>query len=190
MLKKYKHHRWPLNLWSAVFRKPMGAEDLPDNWQTVLTHVMETLPTQRKREVLLYYFRDDMTLQEIGNVYGTTGEPVRQHAEKAIRMLRHPSRQTLMAFGWRNGNEAMEKDRAAAEASIASLDLKIRAYNCLRRAGIETVEQLTSHTEDSLSRLRNMGTKSLQEIKDCLSAHGLSLREQADIDGAAAGKTR
>ena len=49
---------------------------------------------------------------------------------------------------------------------IEDLDLSVRSYNCLKRAGIQTVEELTQKTEDEMMRVRNLGKKSLKEVKD------------------------
>ena len=50
--------------------------------------------------------------------------------------------------------------------SIDDLDLTVRSYNCLKRAGISTVEELTQKTEEEMARVRNLGKKSLKEVKD------------------------
>ena len=74
--------------------------------------------------------------------------------------------------------EEEEKDRVF-DMTIEELDLSVRSYNCLKRAGINTVEELTKRTEQDIMKVRNLGKKSLQEIKEKLEALGLSLR-QAD----------
>lgn len=63
------------------------------------------------------------------------------------------------------------------EMTIEELDLSVRSYNCLKRAGINTLEELTRKTEEDIMKVRNLGKKSLQEIKEKLSTLGLSLRE-------------
>lgn len=59
---------------------------------------------------------------------------------------------------------------------IEDLDLSIRSYNCLKRAGIQTVEELTQRTEDEMMRVRNLGKKSLKEVKDKLYDLGLNFK--------------
>ena len=59
---------------------------------------------------------------------------------------------------------------------IEDLDLSVRSYNCLKRAGIQTVEELTQKTEDEMMRVRNLGKKSLKEVKDKILEHGLSFK--------------
>ena len=66
------------------------------------------------------------------------------------------------------------------EMSIEELELSVRSSNCLRRADIHTVEQLINKTEDEMSKLRNLGKKSLNEIKKRLTEIGLSLKQNDD----------
>lgn len=62
------------------------------------------------------------------------------------------------------------------EKTIEELDLSVRSYNCLKRAGINTVQELTTKTEEDMMKVRNLGRKSLDEIKSKLAELGLSLR--------------
>ena len=59
---------------------------------------------------------------------------------------------------------------------IEDLDLSVRSYNCLKRAGIQTVEELTQKTEDEMMRVRNLGKKSLKEVKDKIYDLGLNFK--------------
>lgn len=60
--------------------------------------------------------------------------------------------------------------------SIEDLDLTVRSYNCLKRAGISTVEELTQKTEDEMAHVRNLGKKSLKEVKEKLAELNLSFK--------------
>lgn len=75
--------------------------------------------------------------------------------------------------------EEEEKDRLM-DMVIEELELSVRSYNCLKRAGINTVEELTRKTEADMMKVRNLGKKSLQEVKEKLAALNLSLREADD----------
>ena len=66
------------------------------------------------------------------------------------------------------------------EMSIEDMDLSVRSYNCLKRAHIHTVEDLTKKTEDDMLKVRNLGKKSLDEVILKLQSYGLSLKEQED----------
>ena len=59
------------------------------------------------------------------------------------------------------------------DKSIEDLDLSVRSYNCLKRAGITTVSELTQKTEEDMMKVRNLGKKSLKEVKDKLASEGL-----------------
>jgi DNA-directed RNA polymerase subunit alpha len=59
---------------------------------------------------------------------------------------------------------------------IEDLDLSVRSYNCLKRAGIQTVDELTQRTEEEMMRVRNLGRKSLKEVKDKLHDLNLSFK--------------
>jgi DNA-directed RNA polymerase subunit alpha len=61
---------------------------------------------------------------------------------------------------------------------IEELELGVRSYNCLKRVGVETIGDLISKTEGELSAIPNFGKKSIEEVKENLAAHGLSLREE------------
>ena len=63
------------------------------------------------------------------------------------------------------------------EMSIEELDLSVRSYNCLKRAGINTVQELTEKTESDMMKVRNLGRKSLDEVKNKLDDLGLELRQ-------------
>ena len=64
--------------------------------------------------------------------------------------------------------------------SIDDLDLSVRSNNCLRRAGINTVDELIQRTEEDMMKVRNLGRKSLEEVKKKLSDMGLSLRKSEE----------
>ena len=63
------------------------------------------------------------------------------------------------------------------EMTVEELDLSVRSYNCLKRAGINTVEELTNKTEPEMMKVRNLGKKSLTEIKQKLNELDLTLKE-------------
>ena len=82
-----------------------------------------------------------------------------------------------------NGVEIMvEKEEdikeKVLEMTIEELDLSVRSYNCLKRAGINTVEELTNRSEDDMMKVRNLGKKSLEEVKYKLAELDLGLRAE------------
>lgn len=68
------------------------------------------------------------------------------------------------------------KKEKVLEMSIEELDLSVRSYNCLKRAGINTVEDLANKTEDEMMKVRNLGRKSLEEVLNKMAELGLSLK--------------
>jgi DNA-directed RNA polymerase subunit alpha len=75
--------------------------------------------------------------------------------------------------------EEEEKDKVL-EMTIEELDLSVRSYNCLKRAGINSVEELTQKTEEDMIKVRNLGRKSLEEVVQKLNELGLSLNESEE----------
>ena len=73
------------------------------------------------------------------------------------------------------GEDAKEK---VLEMTIEELDLSVRSFNCLKRAGINTVEDLINKTEEEMMKVRNLGKKSLDEVINKLHSFGLDLRSE------------
>jgi DNA-directed RNA polymerase subunit alpha len=69
-----------------------------------------------------------------------------------------------------------DKKEKVLEMTVEELDLSVRSYNCLKRAAINTVEELTQKTEDDMMKVRNLGKKSLEEVQRKLSELGLNLK--------------
>ena len=68
-----------------------------------------------------------------------------------------------------------EEDTKKLDVTIDDLELSVRSYNCLKRAGINTVQDLTSRSEDEMMKVRNLGRKSLDEVIEKLHSMGLEL---------------
>ena len=62
------------------------------------------------------------------------------------------------------------------EMAIEDMDLSVRSYNCLKRANINTIEDLTKKSKDDMLKVRNLGLKSLEEVIQKLESYGLGLR--------------
>ncbi len=72
------------------------------------------------------------------------------------------------------------KKEKVLEMTIEELDLSVRSYNCLKRAGINTVEDLTNKSEEDMMKVRNLGRKSLEEVINKLSGLGLLLKKEEE----------
>ena len=84
--------------------------------------------------------------------------------------------ETLVPIDSIMDEEVEEQVDKYQEMSIEELDLSVRSYNCLKRANIITVQELTQKTEDDMMKVRNLGKKSLKEVRDKLKALGLSFK--------------
>ncbi len=72
------------------------------------------------------------------------------------------------------------KKEKVLEMTIEELDLSVRSFNCLKRAGIDTVEDLIERTEEDMMKVRNLGRKSLEEVIQKLNSLGLSLKKDEE----------
>ena len=72
------------------------------------------------------------------------------------------------------------KKEKVLETTIEELDLSVRSYNCLKRAGINTVQDLTNRSENDMMKVRNLGRKSLEEVVAKLDSMGLTLASNED----------
>ncbi|NPV54039.1 MAG: DNA-directed RNA polymerase subunit alpha [Firmicutes bacterium] len=99
---------------------------------------------------------------------------LREHLTLFVNLTESPGGVEIMVEREEEG-----KDKAM-EMTIEELDLSVRSYNCLKRAGINTVEELTKRTEEDMMKVRNLGKKSLEEVKAKLANLGLSLKPSED----------
>ena len=75
--------------------------------------------------------------------------------------------------------EEEEKDQVL-DMTIEELDLSVRSYNCLKRAGINTVLELTQKSKEDMMKVKNLGKKSLEEVKEKMGALGLMLKSNEE----------
>ncbi|CDI50788.1 DNA-directed RNA polymerase subunit alpha [Clostridium tetani] len=73
-----------------------------------------------------------------------------------------------------------DKKEKVLEMTIEELDLSVRSYNCLKRAGINTVQELTERTVEDMMKVRNLGRKSLEEVEQKLEALELGLKQSEE----------
>lgn len=95
-----------------------------------------------------------------------------EHLDLFVDMTEHVNEVEIMV-------EKEEEDKEKVlEMTVEELDLSVRSYNCLKRAGINTVEELIDRTEADMMKVRNLGKKSLTEVKVKLAELDLSLKEE------------
>ena len=112
-------------------------------------------------------------------------EAIAQAAEILIRQLAiFTDIEKIEGFGEAAAAEIAEPSLAHGMENfpIEEIELGVRSYNCLKRVGIETIGDLVSKTENELAGIPNFGKKSIEEVKETLQAHGLTLRGE-DLPG-------
>lgn len=197
---------YPLNLVKTVFESEERAREA---YIPGISAAIATL-TEREQGVLMCRFHRNLTLEQTGKEYGVSRERIRQVEAKAIRKLRHPSKENMMkavpltelqaehkeyfklqqdyewlkkAFETLTAQKAepgviipMAEQAAALETPLEELDLSGRSHNCLRRAGKNTLREITEMTHDELMGVRNLGRKSYEEVIAKLKAYGLKMK--------------
>ena len=96
------------------------------------------------------------------------------HLDSFIDLSEHAKTAEIMVE-----KEDDEKEKVL-EMNIDELELSVRSYNCLKRAGINTVEELTNKTAEDMMKVRNLGRKSLEEVLTKLKELGLTLKQSDD----------
>lgn len=108
---------------------------------------------EKEREKKILQLRADHTLEEIGEMFGLTKERIRQIEASALRRIALSKR--------------FEEDGPiTVESDIERLDLSIRAYNCLRKSDINTIGNIIESGLSNLLKIKNLGRKSIQEIRN------------------------
>ena len=125
---------------------------------------------------------DKLTLEVWTNGALTPKEAIGQSAQILVDQLQlfmdlnspRPLRTSVV------DNAVQEIDGGSLEMTIDDLDLSVRSYNCLKRAGVNTVGDLVNKTEDEMMKVRNLGRKSLEEVILKLNSMGLSLKQSEE----------
>lgn len=191
--QKYSHIEFPYNLYQEVFKdkyeeviEGRSREDLIGSFYIAIDNIkgMTGRFNNREKEVLQYRFIEKLTLQEIGKIYGITNNRIRQIEAKALRKLMYANEKEVcvMKYGMSNYIERiMEpykdlihrmancKDVSTYSINIEDVDLSVRAYNCLKRARINTIKDLIEFkSKNGLEKIRYLGKKTQKEIESML----------------------
>ena len=162
----------------------------PADFEGSLEYVLHSL-TEREQRVMDFRYKDGLTFEAIGKRECVTRERARQIHAKSFRKLRHPGRLNYLKYGV-SGVIARQTEsaREAALASLSKLDIKpeditleelelsVRSYNCLKRAGMNTLRDVAEMTFDELCYVRNLGKKSVDEICAVLTKYGIKLNDK------------
>ena len=195
---------WPENLITEIGLEAIFGLDaytpLNDDQMHGLEFALNSLKDKEKTAVLLRY-QEHKTFREVGDYFSRSNERMRQVIAKSIRKLRHPDRLKYYRDGYQ-GTIKMREERlrsikeaigekglleTLSEIDINECGLSVRAYNCLHRAGMDTLGQVVEKMNQdpwNILRVRNLGIKSLAEVIDKLEGFGVDcdpVREQAKI---------
>ena len=161
----------------------------PADFDGSLEYVLHSL-TERERRVLDFRYKEGLTYEEIGKRFCVTRERIRQIHAKSFRKLRRPERLNYLKYGvsgviarqTENAREAAlaslpKPDIKPEDITLEELELSVRSYNCLKRAGMNTLRDVAEMTFDELCHVRNLGKKSIDEICAVLTGYGIRLRK-------------
>ena len=148
---------------------------------SIYTPVSKVNYTVEPISVGQYSNREELTIELWTN--GTT------KPDEAVSLAAKIMNDLLMLFvdlsdDAKNTEIIVEKEESkkekVLEMTIEDLDLSVRSYNCLKRAGINTVEDLVNKSEEDMMKVRNLGRKSLEEVINKLDSLGLHLRKEEE----------
>ena len=188
----------------SAFEAAHLSEDVVDNYYVDnFEDVVSKICSEKEADCIILFFKDNYTLERLGKKYDVSRERIRQIIAVGLKKFahcartyearrqaeadladRHAFRAQLIEEYKKNGviTPEMNFEFGALmigtyqyDSSIEELGLSVRTYNSLRRGGIRTVSDLTSHTERELLQIRTMGKKSVREIRNKLEEIGLDL---------------
>lgn len=193
MIDKNKNE-YPYNLIANIVNEDCL---LPFDVEGSLAYVLTTLP-EREHNSLVMYYKDKMTYAAIAKVYNISTDRARQIIIHALHKLRHHNRIQYITKGVSgiieeqktsflrdelNEIRALIADcdaipttdaRRKRSTPLEHLELSVRSYNCLYRAGIRTLGEIADLSPEKLANIRNIGRRSYCEIMDVLTKSGYS----------------
>ena len=177
---------WPDNLYKEV--KGINGKTYTKRPKDVLGKTeaaLKSLGNPREAEIIRLRFERGMTLRDIGKSMGVTAERVRQVQHKALRKLRHPSLLMMLEYGEGNFEYPPYKGysgpprntqteigqtnyRDLSANDITALGLSLRTCLALKKAGINTISELSSTSKKDLLHLKGIGSASVDNICEAL----------------------
>lgn len=107
-------------------------------------------------------------------VISLSGKLIQDHIGLFVELVENMSQMEILV------SREEDKQTKVLEMTIEDMDLSVRSYNCLKRAGISTVEDLIKKSESDLAKVKNLGKTSLTEVEAKLASYGLSLRNDEE----------
>lgn len=197
---------YPWNLACAVYAidpKEATDEEMDRIYRVYVPALNEAVKslTDREQKVIHLRFKQGRNLEETANEFCVTRERIRQVEARALRKLRHPrfsrhfvldtmdkaieakeecSRLELENIRLRSmiNENVPEPEPVDTSMDIDDLELSVRSYNCLKRAGINKVSDLDGWTVEKMMRIRNLGRRSLDEVLAKLKEYGIEVKHE------------
>ena len=187
----------------------LGQGDMEFVYKTYIPGLLEVLAdrsalglTEREATFIYYYFRDGLTYASIGQIVGRSSECVRRVIAKSMRKLLHPRRRNryrLVTYGEHNDALAktvelydalaktleVESSEDDDDVPLIDLNLSVRPFNALRRAGYKNLSDFVGVEVNALTKIKNLGRISFNETMDVLERHGI-----VEVDGVLVEKTQ
>lgn len=198
-VKSNKDYEYPYNVYLSI---GIHSKDIPANAYELLEKVLAfPFIPERERNVIHRYFRDRLTLEEAGREMGVKGERARQIIHRGLARLKKfnaelTGTQSLISERdnllkeiavLRYRLDELKRQCAPAEEvkgpediRIENMGFTVRSYNCLKRAGVRTLEDLRKLSVEEIAAIRNMGKNSTGEVICKLKEYGVTLPERRE----------
>lgn len=144
-----------------------------------------SLLTDKQKEVMLLYYKDGKTYEQIGNLYNITREGIRQIINKALRTIRSPRCLHRIFYGYNAYNNKLKEipipTTDILDTSIMDMNLSNRSYNCLQKVSISNLRDIVkSYKNGDLKNIYSLGEKSYNEIIQA-SCEMLGVKDLASV---------
>jgi len=183
---------WPVNLCNEILNEDHG---LSSGYAEIAIDYLLSTRTRQEKEIILSLYKDYRTFTSTGRDHGISGNRVRRICDEVLREMQKTTRQKFLlvlteqlGLAHAEENVGVEKykqpvtgdgdnpdDGVFKPAYIEDLALNLRCYNCLKRAGINTLDELKQKSITELEGIRSMGIQTLCEIISVCEKHGIRL---------------
>jgi len=184
--KKKEKKEYPYNLLEEVFiNKEYELTEITEDMADGLAYAIEALG-ERRKAILRMYYAEGMNSREIAEHFGVSSSAICTMKRNAVMRLRRPDAMCYITYGLKGFEERQQRLRLDKEVKKNSeqyqqvmgvrfeeLDLSVRSFNCLRRAGFVTIGDIVDLTEDEIIGIKNLGWKQYDEIGRKLLARGV-----------------
>lgn len=185
--KEKNDKAYPYNLLEEIFaNKEYELTELSEDMADGLTYAISALGERRKTIVQMYY-AEGKRVREIAEFFGVSTSAIHTMKRNAVMRLRRSNAMCYITYGKKGFEEREQRMRLEKKVHRNSehfqevmgvrfdeLDLSVRSFNCLRRAGFVTIGDIVNLMEDEIIQIKNMGWKQYDEIGRKLLARGVT----------------